>query len=77
MAKQIITITMDDEANIGLKSPVSVKMDIQFQEEQGSMSLITAAAFKSHFHKIMKFVGNDVARTVSDTCRKMENNDVH
>ncbi|EAR7071091.1 hypothetical protein J8N54_001678 [Salmonella enterica] len=77
MAKQVITITMDDEANIGLKSPVSVKMDVQFENEQGSMSLITAAAFKSHFHKIMKFVGNDVARNVSNICREMGNNDVH
>lgn len=77
MAKQIITITMDDEANIGMKSPVSVKMDVQFENEHGSMSLITAAAFKKNFHEIMSFVGSDVAKTASEVIRSSNDGKTH
>lgn len=77
MAKQVITITLEDKGGVGLQYPVSVNTNFQIEDEHGSMPCITAMAFRKLFPELMKLVSDDVAANITDICQKMEADNVH
>ncbi|EHK1092719.1 hypothetical protein JFA41_003878 [Salmonella enterica subsp. enterica serovar Poona] len=77
MAKQVITITMEDKGGVGLQYPVSVSTNFLIEDEHGSMSCITAMAFRKCFPEMMKQVNEDIAATMSDVIQNMEPDNVH
>ncbi|HBC0987589.1 TPA: hypothetical protein IGZ61_002263 [Escherichia coli] len=61
MAKQVVTITMNDAAAVESGSPVDICIECEGISEHGSMSYLTALALRNSLPDILRLIGEQIA----------------